>query len=104
MVTKVGLLDMAQNYLGEHDRTTPLASPLYADLAGLPPLLIHVGTAEVLLDDSRRIERKAREQGVTTLYEEWHDMIHVWHFFHPMLREGRDAIAKLGSFVRSVAG
>jgi monoterpene epsilon-lactone hydrolase len=104
MVTKAGLLDMASHYLGERDRATPHASPLYDNLAGLPPMLIQVGSEEVLLDDSRRLDRRARDQGVTTQYEEWDEMIHVWHAFHPLLREGRDAIAKLGAFVRGVTG
>ncbi|HVJ55036.1 MAG TPA: alpha/beta hydrolase [Aliidongia sp.] len=104
VLQKQGLLDMAAAYLGDRSRAAPLASPIHGDLAGLPPLLIQVGTDEILLDDSRRLDRRAREQGVVTHYEEWDEMFHVWHFFHPMLREGRDAIARIGDFVRSVAG
>jgi monoterpene epsilon-lactone hydrolase len=101
MVTKAGLLDMARNYLGDRDPRTPLASPLYGDLHGLPSLYIQVGTDEVLLDDARRIDRLAREQGVRSTLEVWDEMIHVWHWFYPQLREGREAIAKLGNFVRT---
>jgi acetyl esterase/lipase len=95
------LLEMARWYLGEHDLTTPLASPLYADLAGLPPLLIQVGSIEMLLDDSRRLDRKAREQGVESVLEVWDEMVHSWHFYFPHLPEGREAIGKLGEFVRA---
>jgi monoterpene epsilon-lactone hydrolase len=104
MVSKAGLAEFAAHYLGEGDRKAPLASPLYGDLTGLPPLLIQVGTDEVLLDDARRIDRLARDHGVTTQYEEWDEMIHVWHFFYPMLREGRDAIGKLGEFIQGATG
>jgi acetyl esterase/lipase len=100
IVQKDGLLDWAGLYLAGRDAATPLASPLYADLAGLPPLLIQVGTEEVLLDDAIRLDERARAQGVATSLEIWDDMIHVWHFFHPQLEEGRQAIGKLGQFVR----
>jgi epsilon-lactone hydrolase len=100
IVQKAGLLDMAGYYLGDRDPRTPLASPLYADLTGLPPLLIQVGTDEVLLDDSVRLDQRAREQGVATTLEVWDEMIHVWHFFHPQLQEGREAIQRIGEYVR----
>src|SRR5579885_2123644 len=69
MVASGNLGDMAAAYLGGKDPKTPLASPLYADLRGLPPLLIQVGTAEVLLDDSRRLAERARAAGVEITYE-----------------------------------
>jgi epsilon-lactone hydrolase len=100
IVQKAGLMDMARYYLGDRDPRTPLASPLYADLTGLPPLLIQVGSEEVLLDDSLRIQHRAREHGVTTTLEVWDEMIHVWHFFHPQLQEGREAIQKVGQYIR----
>jgi monoterpene epsilon-lactone hydrolase len=100
IVQKAGLLDMARQYLGERDPRTPLASPLYADLSGLPPLLIQVGSEEVLLDDSLRIQHRAREHGLETTLEVWDEMIHVWHFFHPQLEEGREALARVGQYIR----
>jgi monoterpene epsilon-lactone hydrolase len=99
VVQRAGLIDMARHYLGDRDPRTPLASPLYADLTGLPPLLIQVGSEEVLLDDSLRLHHKAREQGVMTTLEVWDEMIHVWHFFHPQLQEGRDAIRRVGQYI-----
>jgi epsilon-lactone hydrolase len=104
IVQKTGLLQMAAAYLGGKDPRTPLAAPLYADLSGLPPLLIQVGTAETLLDDASRLAERARKAGVTVSYEPWESMIHVWHLFAPMLDEGQQAIDRIGEFVRKQAG
>jgi len=90
---------MADAYLGEADPQSPAASPLFADLTGLPPLLIQVGTAELLLDDSRRFADRARAAGVDVTLDVWDDMIHVWHAFADMLPEGREALARIGSYV-----
>jgi len=103
IVQKPGLLQMAAAYLGGKDPRTPLAAPLYADLSGLPPLLIQVGTAETLLDDASRLAERARKAGVTVSYEPWDSMIHVWHLFAPMLDEGQQAIDRIGEFVRKQA-
>jgi acetyl esterase/lipase len=103
IVQKAGLLRMAEAYLAGKDPRTPLAAPLYADLSGLPPLLIQVGTAETLLDDASRLAERARKAGVTVSYEPWEDMIHVWHLFAPMLDEGQQAIDRIGEFVRKQA-
>jgi monoterpene epsilon-lactone hydrolase len=104
IVQKTGLLQMAAAYLGGKAPRTPLAAPLYADLSGLPPLLIQVGTAETLLDDASRLAERARKAGVTVSYEPWESMIHVWHLFAPMLDEGQQAIDRIGEFVRKQAG
>ena len=101
VVTREGVTGMSQAYLQGQDAHTPLASPLFADLSGLPPLLIQVGTAEVLLDDSIKLEANAKAAGVDVTLEVWDEMIHVWHFFYPMLSEGREAIARIGEFVRT---
>lgn len=100
IVQKEGLIGMAKAYLGGKDPRTPLAAPLYADLSGLPPLLIQVGTAETLLDDSTRIAERARKAGVKVTLEPWENMIHVFQLFAPMLDEGQQAIDKIGAFVR----
>ena len=81
MVQKAGLLGMAGLYLGGKDPRTPLAAPLYADLKGLPPLLIQVGDAETLLDDATRIAERAKAAGVSVKLEVWPEMIHVWQLF-----------------------
>ena len=98
------ILAMAKAYLGGADPRVPLAAPLHADLAGLPPLLIHVGTAEMLLDDSTRLADKAKSAGVDVTLEPWDDMIHVWQLFAPMLPEGQQAIDRIGEFIRKHTG
>jgi len=101
MVGGASLGDMASAYLGGKDPRTPLASPLYADLKGLPPMLIQVGTAEVLLDDSSRLAERARQAGVEVVYEPWENMIHVWQIFVPMLDESKQAVERIGEYIRS---
>ncbi|MFA6239396.1 MAG: alpha/beta hydrolase [Candidatus Hydrogenedentales bacterium] len=91
----------AQRYLGEMDARTPLASPLYGDLSGLPPLLIHAGTAEILLDDSTRLAARAKDAGVDVTLKIADDMIHAWHYFAPLIPEGEEAIAEVGEFIRA---
>ncbi|MCH7999594.1 MAG: alpha/beta hydrolase [Chloroflexi bacterium] len=104
MITKKDVIEGAQAYLNGADARTPLASPIHADLSGLPPLLIHVGTAEVLLDDATRLAERAKEAGVDVTLEPWDDMIHVFQFFASMLPEGQQAIDRIGEFVREHVG
>ncbi len=104
MVAKDGIVGMGKAYLGGEDPHTPLAAPIYADLKGLPPLLIQVGTAEVLLDDAVRLAERAKEGGVDANLEPWEDMFHVWHAFAAMLPEGQQAIDRIGEFVREHTG
>jgi acetyl esterase/lipase len=86
-------------YLAGQPENTPLASPLFADLKGLPPLLIQVGTEEVLLDDALRLDAAARAAGVNVSLEVWDGMMHVWHLMAAMIPEGKQAIRKIGEFV-----
>ena len=96
-----GLLNNAKLYLDNGDRRRPLVSPLYADLAGLPPLLIQVGESEVLLDDSQRLTERAKRCGVEVSLEVWPEMIHVWQLFAAILPEARQAIERIGAFIRA---
>lgn len=82
---------MARRYRPEHEQKNPLVSPVYADLAGLPPLQIHVGTDEILLDDSRRIAANAEAAGVPCDLRVWPGMTHVFPTFAPLLSESNDA-------------
>ena len=100
LIQKDYLLELAKAYLGDTDPRTPLASPLYADLAGLPPMLVQVGSAETLLDDAVRIARVAGAADVRVTLEIWPDMIHAWHLFHPQVAAGRRALAAVGDFIR----
>ena len=100
MVQKPYLLEIAAMYHGAAGARAPLVSPLYADLHGLPPLLVQVGSAETLLDEGVAFAGKAGAAEVAVTLEIWPDMIHVWHLFHPQLAAGRRAIAKAGAFIR----
>ena len=73
---------------------------MHAELTGLPPLFIQVGSREVVLDDARAIERNARAAGVPVQLDVWEGMVHVWHLFASVLEEGRRAISDLSSFIR----
>ena len=103
-ITRDGLDALAAHYLAGADPRNPLASPLFGDLAGLPPLLIHVGGAEVLVDDAVNLYKRASEAGVAATLEVWDDMVHVWHRYFPMLREGREANARIAEFVHDLYG
>ena len=96
-------LGMGKVYIGDREPSDPLASPVHAALDGLPPLLIQVGSREVVLDDARAIERHAREAGVLAKLDVWPGMVHVWHLFASALEEGQRAIEDLGSFIRQWA-
>ncbi|HEY4173238.1 MAG TPA: alpha/beta hydrolase [Rhodopila sp.] len=94
---------VAVHYLGgTTPATDPLASPFYADLTGLPPLLIQVSGSEVLLDDSRRVAENARRVGMTVTERIWPGLPHVWQFFAVILPEARAALREMAAFVRSV--
>jgi monoterpene epsilon-lactone hydrolase len=95
------VLPVAQHYLGRTPATNPLASPVYADLAGLPPLLIQVSDTEVLLDDSRRVAENARRAGVETTLRVWTGLPHVWQFFATFLPEARAALYEAATFIRA---
>jgi phosphinothricin tripeptide acetyl hydrolase len=103
IVRRAGVEEMARAYLGATPPRTPLASPLFADLRGLPPLLVHVGSDEVLLDDAVRLAGRARAAHVDTTLETWDRMIHVWHWFLPMLDEAGSAVEAIGRFVQARA-
>ncbi len=100
MVSEEGLQAFARMYLGERDRRTPLAAPLHAELAGLPPVLVQVGSAEVLLDDALRIAEKLHTAGNDVRLSVWPNMPHVFTFFAPVMSEGRDGCREIGEFVR----
>lgn len=104
MIHRSGLDKCSDMYLAGKDPRTPLASPIFADLRGLPPILIHVGTAEVLLDDSTVFAERARAAGVDVTLEVWEEMIHVWHAFAPVVPEGVQAIARIAEYLRSRLG
>jgi acetyl esterase/lipase len=90
---------MAERYLGDKPADDPQASPLFADLHGLPPLLIQVGSVEALLDDSLNLTRRAEEAGVEVTLECWHQMIHVWHQYAPRLAGANAALERIAEWL-----
>jgi len=101
MVQQSYLIELAAAYLGGADPRSPLAAPLYADLKGLPPMLIQVGSAETLLDDAVRLAGSAGAADVRVRLDVWPDMIHVWQLFYQQVAAGRRALAEAGAFIRS---
>jgi acetyl esterase/lipase len=91
----------ARYYLGDTDPRNPLASPLYADLSGLPPLLIHVGADEVLRDDSTRLAERARAAGVPTELKIWPVVPHAWQLAPHKIPEGRQSLREAAAFLRA---
>lgn len=89
---------LACYYLGDLPPRDPMASPLYADLRGLPPLYIHVGSAEVLLDDSHRLVDVARKAGVEVKFDVWDGLFHAF-LLYP-LPESADAFQRMAKFIR----
>ena len=100
MLTEEHLRIGVEGYLAGADPRGPLASPLHADLRGLPPLLVHVGGREIIHDDSSRFVERARAAGVDATLEVWEPQFHIWHFFAPVLPEAREAITRAGDWLR----
>lgn len=91
-------------YAPGRDCPAPLASPVNADLKGLPPMLIQVGSNEILLDDARRLADRAEREGVAVDLEVWEGMWHVWQAFSPRVPESKKAISRIGEYCRSKLG
>ncbi len=104
MVHKEMVEVMASSYVASDDRRNPLASPLYGELSGLPPLMIHVGTRETLLDDSKRIAARARDAGVDVQTKIWEGQVHVFQIFASQVDEGEESIRELGAFIHQHLG
>ena len=92
------LKQFADLYAPSAIRSQPLVSPVFGDLRGLPPLLVQVGSSEILLDDARMIADQARSAQVPVELEVWEDMQHVWHYSAFLLKDGQRAIERIGRF------
>ncbi len=90
-----------EHYLGKTDPRNPLASPVFGDYRGIPPLLIQVGEHEMLHDDSIRVAKKARADGIQVKLEDWPGMFHVFQSHDPLLPEAQEAIDHIADFMRS---
>ncbi len=102
-LTRDELLHAGRSYRGDTagDGRGGQLAPLNANLSGLAPLLVQVGSAEILLDDATRLAARAGAADVSTRLEVWPNMPHVWHLFGFMLSEGRDAIRSAGTFLEA---
>jgi len=90
----------AEMYADDHDHSDPMISPLFGDMAGLPPVLVQASQSEVLFDDSLRFVKKARKAGVNVTFQKWKGLIHWWHMFGTM-PEAQEAIDKVIKFINS---
>ncbi|MFL2769512.1 MAG: alpha/beta hydrolase [Rhodospirillaceae bacterium] len=104
ITNRESLSNVASLYLNGANPKDPLISPIYGDLRGLPPLLIQVGTREVLLDDSRKLAARAKADEMTVALEEWPGMFHVWHMWSDSLTDARQALGGVSAFIRRQMG
>jgi acetyl esterase/lipase len=96
-----GLLEVTRIYMHGADPRSPDASPLFADLRGLPPLLLQVGAGELLLDDSLRVAEVAARDDVAVTVEVWPGMVHQWQLFPGIEPDARRALRDVAAFVRA---
>ena len=101
MLTGPGMLLAAGDYLASSDPRNPIASPLFADLTGLPPLLLHVGGNEVLLDDSTRLADRARAAGVPADLRIFPVVAHAWQLTPALVPEARESLTAASAFLHS---
>jgi acetyl esterase/lipase len=104
LLTKEMLSKTAASYLNGHDPRDPLASPLYGALAGRPPIQLHVGTSEVLLDDTRRYAERARAAGVEAVAHVWEGMTHVFPSSVGTLEAAEKALSLIATFLGEKLG
>jgi monoterpene epsilon-lactone hydrolase len=101
-ITRSGLERAAAHYLAGRDPADPIASPLFADLRGLPPMLIHAGSHEILESDSILFADAAAQANVDVRLKVWDGLWHVFHFWAGDVPEAREALAEIGAYVRAV--
>jgi acetyl esterase/lipase len=104
LIQKPYLDELSAQYRAGADTKNPLISPLHADLRGLPPLLIQVGSAETLLDDSIRLADVAGQADLRVTLDIWPDMIHAFTLFYQQVAAARRALREVGAFVRAATG
>jgi monoterpene epsilon-lactone hydrolase len=101
-LTPDGLEFAADLYLRDMNPRDPFVSPIYADLRGLPPLFIQVGTAEILYDDAVRLAKNAEQAGVDVKLDIWENMIHAFPVFVSVAPESKQAIERIGKFLQNI--
>jgi epsilon-lactone hydrolase len=104
LLTKA-LMDLFNRvYVGEGDLRSPLVTPFYSDMRGMPPVLIHVGSNELLRDDSVTMAKRIEQAGGQVELKVWQDMVHCWQLYGPMLDESMQSIEAIARFVKTHTG
>ncbi len=98
------LREWAACYAGTETPNNPLISPIYADFHNFPPLLIQVGSDEILLDDSRMLAEKVKADGVNVTLKVWDEMWHVWPALGDLLPESKKSFEEIGEFIDFLVG
>ena len=93
-----------KHYVGALDPKDPRCSPLYGEMAGLPPLLVFASTSEMLYDDSTRLVQRAQAEGVDVEFVERDGLPHIWPYFHPLMPEAGKDIKRSAAFIRARTG
>lgn len=93
---------ISNHYVAGNDPVSPHISPIYADLQGLPPMLVHAGDWDIFLSDSLRLAEKAEAVGVQVQLKVWDEMWHIFHMYADYLPEGRDALGELCSYIKGM--
>lgn len=101
VLSRQSLETCAAMYVGNIDRERPFVSPIFGDMAGLPPILIHVGSEEILSDDALELANKLEKANVEHVYKVWLNMQHVFQVQSPILLEGLRSIAEIGHFINN---
>jgi acetyl esterase/lipase len=104
LISRSVVEDVAEAYLDGTPADDPYVSPLYGDVTGLPPTLIQVGEREMLHSDSERFAAALADAGTPVQLEVWPGMVHVWHLHHTRLAKARQALERLGLFLRTQGG
>lgn len=104
IITREGLREAGLWYAGGRDPADPMASPLFANLHGLPPMLVHAGGDEVMVDDSRIFAERAKAAGVAVTLKIFPDMWHVFHSASPEVPEAVQAMVEIGDYLRTQFG
>ncbi|MCP4136098.1 MAG: alpha/beta hydrolase [bacterium] len=97
---KNGIIEAGKHYAGDNDPSLPLISPVYCDPKGLPPMLLQIGTHDMLLFDCRKFKEKAEQAGAPLTYKEWEEMFHDWMLVVPFLPEANEAVKDIMEFIR----
>ncbi|MBG9475797.1 hypothetical protein ABE64_26285 [Bacillus megaterium] len=102
MNSTAGVKYLAETYLNDTSPETPLASPIYGDLRGLPPIYVMVGEVEVMLSEALTFVNNAALAGIDIRFRSFPGMVHNWPAFHSFLEEGKEAILSAGDFMNEI--